>query len=158
MRNSVHAVSLEETHYLQPDLFTGNRQTKRDEEMGWDQSTEELSELREGVSIPATETDLMQSELRESPRMEEEIRRAMSDRTKRLRVLGNSVVPQVAEWVGRRILDFERYRFDVDYVCRGCGRRFWPHERHDFAACADQAGTGTGTGTGMTVPGERTAR
>ena len=46
-----------------------------------------------------------------------------------------------------------RYRFDVDYVCRGCGRRFWPDEAHDFAACADQAAS-----TEATVPGERAAR
>ncbi len=32
----------------------------------------------------------------------------MSDRTKRLSRLGNAVVPQVAEWIGRRILDFYR--------------------------------------------------
>lgn len=31
--------------------------------------------------------------------------RAMSNRTKRLRCLGNSVVPACAEWVGRRILE-----------------------------------------------------
>ena len=29
----------------------------------------------------------------------------MMDRTKRLRALGNSVVPACAEWVGRRILE-----------------------------------------------------
>ena len=32
----------------------------------------------------------------------------MSNRTKRLRALGNSVVPQCAEWIARRILEVER--------------------------------------------------
>ena len=34
--------------------------------------------------------------------------RALSSRTKRLKGLGNAVVPQVAEWVGRLIVDAER--------------------------------------------------
>ena len=34
----------------------------------------------------------------------------MKDRTKRLSRLGNSVVPQCAEWIGRRILAFEEGR------------------------------------------------
>lgn len=29
-----------------------------------------------------------------------------------------------------------RYRFELDYVCAACGRRFALDE-HDFAACAD---------------------
>ena len=33
--------------------------------------------------------------------------RAMSGRTKRLRALGNAVVPQCAEWIGRRILEID---------------------------------------------------
>ena len=37
--------------------------------------------------------------------------RAMSDRTKRLGRLGNAVVPQVAEWIGRRIAAFDE-RFE----------------------------------------------
>jgi site-specific DNA-cytosine methylase len=32
---------------------------------------------------------------------------AMSDRTKRLSRLGNAVVPQIAEWIGRRIIAAE---------------------------------------------------
>jgi hypothetical protein len=32
--------------------------------------------------------------------------RAMSNRTKRLKALGNSVVPDCAEWIGRQILAF----------------------------------------------------
>ena len=32
----------------------------------------------------------------------------MSDRTKRLSRLGNAVVPQVAEWIGRQLLAHER--------------------------------------------------
>lgn len=32
----------------------------------------------------------------------------MSDRTKRLKALGNAVVPQCAEWIGRRIMEMER--------------------------------------------------
>ena len=35
----------------------------------------------------------------------------MSDRTKRLGRLGNAVVPQVAEWIGRRIAAFDE-RFE----------------------------------------------
>ena len=35
---------------------------------------------------------------------------AMSNRTKRLGRLGNAVVPQIAEWMGRRILEFEEGR------------------------------------------------
>lgn len=37
-----------------------------------------------------------------------EIRNAMADRTKRLSRLGNSVVPQVAHWIGIRILEAHR--------------------------------------------------
>lgn len=33
--------------------------------------------------------------------------RAMSNRTKRLGRLGNAVVPDCAEWIGRKILEFE---------------------------------------------------
>jgi site-specific DNA-cytosine methylase len=32
----------------------------------------------------------------------------MSERTKRLSRLGNAVVPQIAEWLGQRILEFDR--------------------------------------------------
>jgi DNA (cytosine-5)-methyltransferase 1 len=35
--------------------------------------------------------------------------RAMSSRTKRLSRLGNAVVPQIAEWIGRRILETEKH-------------------------------------------------
>jgi site-specific DNA-cytosine methylase len=31
----------------------------------------------------------------------------MHDRTKRLGRLGNAVVPQVAEWIGRKIISFD---------------------------------------------------
>jgi len=31
----------------------------------------------------------------------------MTNRTKRLGRLGNAVVPQIAEWLGLRILDFD---------------------------------------------------
>jgi site-specific DNA-cytosine methylase len=34
----------------------------------------------------------------------------MSHRTKRLGRLGNAVVPDCAEWIGLRILEFERCR------------------------------------------------
>jgi len=38
----------------------------------------------------------------------------MSNRTKRLGRLGNSVVPEIAEWTGRRILEFDgRDEFDI---------------------------------------------
>jgi site-specific DNA-cytosine methylase len=33
--------------------------------------------------------------------------RALSNRTKRLKALGNAVVPQCAEWIARRILELE---------------------------------------------------
>lgn len=33
----------------------------------------------------------------------------MSNRTKRLSRLGNAVVPQIAEYIGRRILEFDRW-------------------------------------------------
>ena len=33
---------------------------------------------------------------------------AMSNRTKRLGRLGNAVVPQIAEWLGNRILEFDK--------------------------------------------------
>ena len=42
-----------------------------------------------------------------APRLSSDLERAMSDRTKRLGRLGNSVVPQVAEWVAERINRFE---------------------------------------------------
>ena len=29
------------------------------------------------------------------------------------------------------------FRFELDYVCASCGRRFAPGDGHDFAACAD---------------------
>ena len=29
------------------------------------------------------------------------------------------------------------YRFDPDYVCAACGRRFALEDGHDFAACAE---------------------
>ena len=29
------------------------------------------------------------------------------------------------------------YRFDPDYVCASCGRRFALDDGHDFAACAE---------------------
>ena len=32
----------------------------------------------------------------------------MSNRTKRLGRLGNAVVPQIAEWIGKRILEFDK--------------------------------------------------
>lgn len=34
--------------------------------------------------------------------------RAMKDRTKRLGRLGNAVVPQISEWIGNRIMEFEK--------------------------------------------------
>jgi hypothetical protein len=44
--------------------------------------------------------------------------RAMSDRTKRLGRLGNAVVPQVAEWLGERLIEYEQISGD-----RYVGRR-----------------------------------
>lgn len=32
----------------------------------------------------------------------------MSNRTKRLGRLGNAVVPQISEWIGHRIIEFEQ--------------------------------------------------
>lgn len=32
----------------------------------------------------------------------------MNNRTKRLGRLGNAVVPEIAEWIGTKILEFER--------------------------------------------------
>lgn len=37
---------------------------------------------------------------------------AMTHRTKRLGRLGNAVVPEIAEWIGRRILEFEEQRLN----------------------------------------------
>lgn len=39
--------------------------------------------------------------------------RAMKDRTKRLGRLGNAVVPQIAEWIGSRILEFEKHQWQT---------------------------------------------
>jgi hypothetical protein len=39
-----------------------------------------------------------------------ELERAMSNRTKRLGRLGNAVVPDIAEWFGRRIVAFDEVK------------------------------------------------
>jgi site-specific DNA-cytosine methylase len=39
--------------------------------------------------------------------VEAEIEKALENRTKRLSRLGNSVVPQCAQWLGRRLLEFD---------------------------------------------------
>ena len=36
----------------------------------------------------------------------------MSNRTKRLKALGNAVVPQCAYYIGRRIMQIENHSFD----------------------------------------------
>jgi DNA (cytosine-5)-methyltransferase 1 len=57
--------------------------------------------LRERPDLaPALESPLR----RVAPRIPDWLDRAMSDRTKRLKALGNAVVPACAEWVGRRIM------------------------------------------------------
>ena len=43
--------------------------------------------------------------LTEWDRQADQMEKAMSNRTKRLGRLGNAVVPQIAEWVGRRITE-----------------------------------------------------
>ena len=42
----------------------------------------------------------------------------MTDRTKRLSRLGNSVVPQIAEWLGLQLLECERSRSDPSALSR----------------------------------------
>jgi len=103
VRTDVYAAAFDQ-HYLQPEVPTEDRQTERPEEMGESRSAQDVSELRQGISVRTAPADDMQSLMRESHGMEEEIRRAMSDRTKRLGRLGNAVVPQCAQWLGERIL------------------------------------------------------
>ncbi len=48
----------------------------------------------------------LESPLRElADGLPSELVRALTDRTKKLKALGNAVVPQVAEWIGRRIME-----------------------------------------------------
>jgi DNA (cytosine-5)-methyltransferase 1 len=34
--------------------------------------------------------------------------------SRRGRLLGNAVVPAIAEWIGRKIIEVEKYRIQVD--------------------------------------------
>jgi len=73
------------------------RQVECNEAMGGTRTDKEVQTLRQDVSVRPATADDMQPLMRESHGMEEEIRRAMSDRTKRLGRLGNAVVPACAE-------------------------------------------------------------
>ena len=92
---------------------------KRCEEVEGSFSSEELRELRsiiratkgqgndllkilwEQARVEDTQNPWSNGEWPEQPRVEQGVR----DRVDRLRALGNAVVPQVAEWLGRRFLD-----------------------------------------------------
>ena len=71
----------------------------------WPEKEAALCDLRKLVSAkPLKEAQNVQSEMPINPR---EVQRwlAVGKRVNRLRALGNSVVPQVIEWIGKRILE-----------------------------------------------------
>jgi len=59
------------------------------------------------------------------------VHRAMMNRTKRLSRLGNSIVPQIAEWIGRRLVEFdEQVRKENQHAVRHSRDGFGPPGTH----------------------------
>lgn len=77
MRDTISPETFQETQHLQSRVSVGDRQTKRDEAMVWAQEPEGVPRVATGVP----------------------------DRVKRLKALGNSVLPQIPEIIGRAIMD-----------------------------------------------------
>lgn len=80
LRHSVHAEALEEARHMQPRVFVRGGSQERLEAMGLAWSGGEW----DGVPRIAT---------------------GVAKRVDRLRGLGNAIVPQIAEWIARRILE-----------------------------------------------------
>ena len=76
VRGDVSTHTQQETQYVQPGVSVGDRQDKCDEEMGWWEQEPDIPRVATGVK----------------------------NRVDRLKGLGNAVVPQCAEWIGRKIL------------------------------------------------------
>jgi len=76
VRGDVSAVPQQETQHLQSGVPVGDRQDKCDEEMGWWEQEPDIPRVASGVK----------------------------NRVDRLKGLGNAVVPQCAEWIGRQII------------------------------------------------------